>query len=53
VPSDGDIDSLRALLAELDRASITVGRLTIHAPDLDDVFLALTGRSEREEEVKP
>jgi ABC-2 type transport system ATP-binding protein len=50
-PSDGDIASLRQLLAKLDRASIRVVRLTVHTPDLDDVFLALTGRSEREEEA--
>ncbi|MGZ4115136.1 MAG: ATP-binding cassette domain-containing protein [Actinomycetota bacterium] len=49
-PSDGDIASLRALLAELDGAGIRVERLSVHTPDLDDVFLALTGRSEREEE---
>ncbi len=52
-PSEGGIDSLRALLAELDRESIPVERLTIHTPDLDDVFLALTGRSEWEEELQP
>jgi ABC-2 type transport system ATP-binding protein len=50
VPSDGDIASLRALLAVLDRAAIRVERMSIHTPDLDDVFLALTGRSERKEE---
>jgi ABC-2 type transport system ATP-binding protein len=52
-PSDGGVGSLRALLVALDRASISVERLTVHAPDLDDVFLALTGRSEREEEAQP
>jgi ABC-2 type transport system ATP-binding protein len=52
-PSGDGVASLRALLAELDRASIPVERLTVHTPDLDDVFLALTGRSEREEEPQP
>ena len=42
VPSDGDIPALRALLDRLDDASVKVGRLSIHTPDLDDVFLALT-----------
>jgi len=42
VPSDGDIPALRALLDRLDDASVKVGRLLIHTPDLDDVFLAFT-----------
>ncbi|TDE10628.1 ATP-binding cassette domain-containing protein [Jiangella asiatica] len=44
VPSDGDVNSLRAVLDHLDVASIEVTNLTVHTPDLDDVFLALTGR---------
>jgi ABC-2 type transport system ATP-binding protein len=47
VPHDGSVHSLRALLARLDDASIEVQNLTVHTPDLDDVFLALTER-ERE-----
>jgi ABC-2 type transport system ATP-binding protein len=43
VPSDGGIRSLRALLDQLDLASIEVESLSVHTPDLDDVFLALTG----------
>jgi len=43
VPHDGEVHSLRALLARLDDASIDVESLTVHTPDLDDVFLALTG----------
>ena len=46
VPSDGDIPALRALLDRLDDASVKVGRLLIHTPDLDDVFLAFTGHSD-------
>jgi ABC-2 type transport system ATP-binding protein len=45
VPSDGDIRSIRRLLDHLDLASIDVGSLTVHTPDLDDVFLALTGHA--------
>jgi len=42
-PADGTVDSLRDLLNELHEAHIAVERLTIHTPDLDDVFLAVTG----------
>jgi len=41
--ADGNVDSLRALLDELHEARITVEGLSIHTPDLDDVFLAVTG----------
>jgi ABC-2 type transport system ATP-binding protein len=44
VAGDGDVRSLRALLDQLDRAAVEVDELTVHTPDLDDVFLALTGR---------
>ncbi len=44
VPHDGTVHSLRALLGRLDDASIEVQTLTVHTPDLDDVFLALTGK---------
>jgi ABC-2 type transport system ATP-binding protein len=43
VPADGAVDSLRELLDELYRAGIDVERLSIHTPDLDDVFFAVTG----------
>jgi ABC-2 type transport system ATP-binding protein len=48
VPSDGSVRSLKALLGRLDDESIDVGALTVHTPDLDDVFLALTGRPTNE-----
>jgi ABC-2 type transport system ATP-binding protein len=51
VPSDGGVLSLRALLDRLDRESIDVAELSVHTPDLDDVFLALTGRQDGEMEV--
>jgi ABC-2 type transport system ATP-binding protein len=44
VPSDGTVRSLRALLGRLDSASVEVEELSVHTPDLDDVFLALTGQ---------
>jgi ABC-2 type transport system ATP-binding protein len=43
VPADGTVDSLRELLDELHEARISVERLSIHTPDLDDVFFAVTG----------
>jgi len=43
VPADGTVDSLRDLLDELHKARISVERLSIHTPDLDDVFFAVTG----------
>jgi ABC-2 type transport system ATP-binding protein len=49
VPSDGSVDALRALLDRLDQARITVDSLSVHTPDLDDVFLALTGQPNKEE----
>jgi ABC-2 type transport system ATP-binding protein len=43
VASDGGVTSLRAALAALERAGIEPADLTIHTPDLDDVFFAFTG----------
>jgi ABC-2 type transport system ATP-binding protein len=45
VPSDGSVDSLRKVLDTLDREGVEVDELTIHTPDLDDVFLSLTGHA--------
>ena len=45
VPSDGGVKSLRALLNRLDEHSIDVEEFSVHTPDLDDVFLALTGHA--------
>jgi ABC-2 type transport system ATP-binding protein len=44
VPGDDSIGTLRALLDRLDAASVRPDRLSIHLPDLDDVFFALTGK---------
>ncbi|HSK57134.1 MAG TPA: ATP-binding cassette domain-containing protein [Jiangellales bacterium] len=44
VPSDGTVRALRTLLDRLDGASVEVEELSVRTPDLDDVFLALTGR---------
>jgi ABC-2 type transport system ATP-binding protein len=50
VPSDGSVKALRALLDRLDRASIEVDSLSVHTPDLDDVFLTLTGQPDKAKE---
>jgi ABC-2 type transport system ATP-binding protein len=57
IPTDGNVATLRRVLRDLDEADVDVIDLAIHTPDLDDVFLALTGRdagateSRTEEEV--
>ena len=45
VPSDGSLRSLKLLIDRLDERAIEVDELSVHTPDLDDVFLALTGDS--------
>ena len=45
VPSDGGTKSLRALLDRLDEYSLRAEEFSVRTPDLDDVFLALTGRT--------
>jgi ABC-2 type transport system ATP-binding protein len=52
VPSDGGTKSLRGLLARLDEQSIEAEEFSVHTPDLDDVFLALTGRAPAEETTR-
>jgi ABC-2 type transport system ATP-binding protein len=44
VPSDGGADALRTVLNRVDAAGIEVEGVSIHTPDLDDVFFALTGQ---------
>ena len=45
---DGRISTLRTLLRQLDDASVEVEALAVHTPDLDDVFFALTGKTDQE-----
>lgn len=47
VPSDGGIGALRTVLDRLDAARLEVDDLSIHTPDLDDVFFALTGEKDQ------
>ncbi|GGK00147.1 daunorubicin resistance protein DrrA family ABC transporter ATP-binding protein [Pilimelia anulata] len=43
VPGDGSLRALRELIGRLDDRAVEVDGLSVHTPDLDDVFLALTG----------
>ncbi|KOG42646.1 daunorubicin resistance protein DrrA family ABC transporter ATP-binding protein [Streptomyces resistomycificus] len=43
IPSDGSQRELRSILDWLSVANIEADELTVHTPDLDDVFFALTG----------
>jgi len=46
--------SVQGLLRDLDRSGIDLDSIEVHRPTLDDVFLALTGRSLRDaESTKP
>ncbi|MFD9891117.1 ATP-binding cassette domain-containing protein [Amycolatopsis sp. NPDC059027] len=49
VPSDGSLRSLKHLIDSLDERAIEVDELSVHTPDLDDVFLALTGNPKNSE----
>jgi ABC-2 type transport system ATP-binding protein len=50
VSIDGGVRSLRAVLDQLDQENIEVDALTVHTPDLDDVYFALTGHPVTEKE---
>ncbi|MFF3411952.1 ATP-binding cassette domain-containing protein [Streptomyces sp. NPDC002742] len=43
VAGDGGLDALRALIDRLDAVGVGAADFSVHTPDLDDVFLALTG----------
>ncbi|MFE7261860.1 ATP-binding cassette domain-containing protein [Streptomyces sp. NPDC057592] len=43
VASDAGMEALRALFDQLDAAGVRAADFSVHTPDLDDVFLALTG----------
>jgi ABC-2 type transport system ATP-binding protein len=49
VPGDGGANSVRTLLNQLDAHAVEVEEFSVHTPDLDDVFLALTGRASEKE----
>ena len=45
IPTSGEVSSLRHLLDQIDDARIVTSQVSIHTPDLDDVFFAVTGHS--------
>jgi ABC-2 type transport system ATP-binding protein len=51
VPYDGSVRSLQVLLGRLDEQAVPAGGLSVHTPDLDDVFFALTGHPSAEMET--
>ncbi|MFJ8912863.1 ATP-binding cassette domain-containing protein [Amycolatopsis sp. NPDC102389] len=52
VPTDGTVAAVRTVLDRLDAEAVAVDGLTVHTPDLDDVFLSLTGhRTEATKEM--
>jgi ABC-2 type transport system ATP-binding protein len=51
VPSGGSQHELRAVLDRLDAAGVLADELTVHTPDLDDVFFALTGGTDKHTEA--
>ena len=52
VPSDGSPRSLREVLYRLEHQAIEVIHVTVRTPDLDDVFLALTGQASLDKSLK-
>jgi len=46
IPGGADVGAVRSVLDRADRSGLAVEALTVHTPDLDDVFLALTDRTE-------
>ncbi|MGW4116966.1 ATP-binding cassette domain-containing protein [Nocardia sp. NPDC004711] len=52
VPGNGGTKTLRALLDRLADHSVEAAEVSIHTPDLDDVFLALTGHATTEADAQ-
>ncbi len=46
VPTDGGVAALRSVLDQLDGAAADVVDISLQTPDLDDVFLSLTGQGD-------
>jgi ABC-2 type transport system ATP-binding protein len=51
IPSDGSPSAVRAVLDRLDVLALDVDELSLHTPDLDDVFLALTGAHDHSDDT--
>ncbi|MER6422777.1 ATP-binding cassette domain-containing protein [Streptomyces sp. NPDC001137] len=52
IPSDGSQRELRSILDRLDSAGVEADELTVHTPDLDDVFFALTSSTHPKEALR-
>ena len=52
VPTDGGGAALRTVLDQLDGAAADVADINIETPDLDDVFLSLTGQGDSRKAAK-
>ncbi|WP_329215496.1 ATP-binding cassette domain-containing protein [Streptomyces sp. NBC_00683] len=52
IPGDGSQRELRSILDRLDSAGIEADELTVHTPDLDDVFFALTSGTDVPDQPK-
>jgi ABC-2 type transport system ATP-binding protein len=52
VPSEGGATAVRALLNQLGDLAAEVDEVSVHTPDLDDVFFALTGHPTTKEAEK-
>jgi ABC-2 type transport system ATP-binding protein len=48
---DGSVRSLKTLLDRLDGLPVPAGGLSVHTPDLDDVFFSLTGQPGTEKDT--
>jgi ABC-2 type transport system ATP-binding protein len=53
VPGDGNIAVLRRVLDQLGDAGVELAQLSIHTPDLDDVFFAVTDHPADQEAAVP
>jgi ABC-2 type transport system ATP-binding protein len=51
VPADGTPQSVKAVLDKLGQLTLDADSITVHTPDLDDVFFALTGGTRQEQEI--
>jgi ABC-2 type transport system ATP-binding protein len=51
VPTDGTPESVKAVLDRLDLHALHADGVTVHTPDLDDVFFALTGHPQEEQDT--
>ncbi|MFG2873568.1 ATP-binding cassette domain-containing protein [Streptomyces sp. NPDC048337] len=52
IPSDGSLANLRAVLDVLDTTGVQAESLTVHTPDLDDVFPTLTATTTQKESTR-